>query len=405
MANPHFQPYSAYQSQIDSLGRQKDFTQSLMAQALAPQENQTAATGLARVLATYLAKKGMTKADTQQQDLIKQQNEARRQELSRVLSLTQDRAAETAQPNVVGPPAPARKAVSLDLALMQSNIPEFQDMGLKRSLDTKAASGGDIGTYNPRDYTESSFSKFIVSRNPADLKRYAPQRNVDIGGVPHVFDPAEGIYVPATLGGGGGGSSAPPAGGGVPGQQPPAGKQITAEDVANNRAIIVEKETEARERGESQANQELKYPVLDSMNYVMAQYEELFPKLSTGGPMGIAGKVSSVLDSQDVMRFENLNQQLSTDLRTVYRIPGEGPLSDQEQKQYGLQLPSIHYDEKTNRAIIKDLNTRTRLRLSMPVDDAGGQGGQGANQQVTQTKTQTTGGGGGGFKLLNVRPK
>lgn len=394
------QPFNTYQTQIDSIGNRKDLTKALMAQALAPQENQNAFTGLARVMSAYLAKKGMTSADAEQQELIKQQSEARRQELSRVLGQTKDRPAETAQPNVVGPPAPAMKGMPLDQALMSSSIPEFQDMGLKRALDAKAINaGGELGTYNPRDYTTGSWAKFVQSRDPSTLERFSPRRNVDIGGVPHVFDPVLGDYVPATLG--------TPAPAGAPAGAQPAGKPITAADVAADKAIIAEAEAAAKARGESAGGQDNKAPVFESMSYVMGQYEELLPKLSTGGPLGIAGKASELFDSQDVMRFENLNQQLSTELRTIYRIPGEGSLSDQEQKQYGLQLPSINYDEATNRAILKDLNARTRLRLGMPVDGVTPQGGgavaQNSGQPAAQQKTGA--GSGGGFKLLNVRAK
>jgi hypothetical protein len=390
-----------FQPQFDSVAQQRDITQAILAQALAPQQNQNAFTGIARVIAAKLAKKDLGKLDAQQQDLANKQTEARRLELSRVLSQTKDRPAQTMQPGEMGPPAPAMKGIPMNEALMQSAIPEFQDMGLKQTLDAKAISNGDIGTYNPRDYTPGSWAKFITSRDPAELRRFAPQRNVDIGGVPHVFDPVEGFYVPGSMGTGA--PALPPApGGGLPNPQPQQpGKPITADDVAANRATIVQAETEAKAKGESAGNQDTKAPVLDSMNYVMTQYEELFPKLATGGPLGLMGKASGVFDSQDVMRFENLNEQLSTELRTIMRIPGEGTLSDQEQKQYGLQLPNIDYDEATNKAILKDLNARTRLRLGMPVEGVpagSGIAAQNTNQQGGQQKT-------GGFKLLGVRAK
>lgn len=56
-----------------------------------------------------------------------------------------------------------------------------------------------IGTYNPRDYTSESFARFLETNDPSVLERYAAQRSVDIGGVPHVFDPSVGGYRPASV--------------------------------------------------------------------------------------------------------------------------------------------------------------------------------------------------------------
>jgi hypothetical protein len=47
----------------------------------------------------------------------------------------------------------------------------------------------------------------------------------------------------------------------------------------------------------------------------------------------------------------------------VFRIPGEGTLSDREQQQYGLQLPDRKYSATNNEAILKDMETRVALRL------------------------------------------
>jgi hypothetical protein len=109
--------------------------------------------------------------------------------------------------------------------------------------------GFDIGQFNPRDYTPESFSEFIETQNPRVLERFSSQQSVDIGGVPHVFDPRTGGYMPAQLGG------APqrpmaeePQGQQMPPQlvAPPEARAITPEDVASNRATIAEAEANAR---------------------------------------------------------------------------------------------------------------------------------------------------------------
>ncbi len=53
-----------------------------------------------------------------------------------------------------------------------------------------------IGTYNPRDYTVESFTKFAESQNPADLERYT-EKTIDIGGVAYQKT-ADGTYTPVT---------------------------------------------------------------------------------------------------------------------------------------------------------------------------------------------------------------
>ena len=100
-----------------------------------------------------------------------------------------------------------------------------------------------------------------------------------------------------------------------------------------------------------------------SMNYVIEQFREQIPKTPQGGPMGALGKIGYVTRSQEVRRFNNLREQLSTELRTVFRIPGEGPLSDQEQRQYGLQLPSVSDSAENNENILKDIQTRVAARM------------------------------------------
>lgn len=48
----------------------------------------------------------------------------------------------------------------------------------------QGASGPNIGTYNPRDYTTESFAEFTRTNDPAVLERYTG-RTIDVGGVPY----------------------------------------------------------------------------------------------------------------------------------------------------------------------------------------------------------------------------
>ncbi|MFA6204456.1 MAG: hypothetical protein WC710_14860 [Gallionella sp.] len=111
-----------------------------------------------------------------------------------------------------------------------------------------------------------------------------------------------------------------------------------------------------------------------SMDYVIGQFKGTkeapgpIYTATTGGPLGAYGRAGRVTNSQEAMRFENLREQMSTELRTLFRIPGEGALSDREQAQYGIQLPDVKYEKKTNEKILKDVQNRIKIR-----------NGQGAN--------------------------
>jgi hypothetical protein len=119
--------------------------------------------------------------------------------------------------------------------------------------------------------------------------------------------------------------------------------------------------------GGAQGDQEAKVPAKASMDYVLKEFEKQLPETTQGGVGGIVGKGGAVFDYKDAARFDNLREQLSTELRTVFRIPGEGTLSDREQAQYGIQLPNRNNPPEVNAAILKDLRERTRLRTETPM--------------------------------------
>ena len=111
------------------------------------------------------------------------------------------------------------------------------------------------------------------------------------------------------------------------------------------------------------ANIASKQGAVRTLDYVVSTFTQHLPNVKTGGPLGVRGYMSQATDYQDSKRFENLREQLSTELRTIFRIPGEGALSDREQAQYGLQLPDIRYSRENNLAILTDIRNRARLRM------------------------------------------
>jgi hypothetical protein len=123
---------------------------------------------------------------------------------------------------------------------------------------------------------------------------------------------------------------------------------------------------------QTRSGQASKVPALASLDYVADQMRSALKNVSTGGIGGIKGKLGTLTDYQDKAAVENLAQQLSTEIRTMFRIPGEGAISDKEQAQYGIQLPSTNYDAATNEKIITDLQNRARLRMGQPIMQAPG---------------------------------
>ena len=89
-------------------------------------------------------------------------------------------------------------------------------------------------------------------------------------------------------------------------------------------------------------------------------------RVSTGGFLGITGAVGRVFDSQDARQFETFKEQLSSGLRSALRIPGEGALSDREQAQYGLTLPSLGMSKERNIEIMRALEDQVRLAADLP---------------------------------------
>jgi hypothetical protein len=107
-----------------------------------------------------------------------------------------------------------------------------------------------------------------------------------------------------------------------------------------------------------------KVAALKNLNYLASKFEGtdekpgLLQTAEQGGWMGISGTLGRVTNSQQAKAFDNAVEQMSTELRKIFRIPGEGALSDKEQAQYGIQLPKLGNDPKLNQDILTDLKIR-----------------------------------------------
>jgi hypothetical protein len=117
----------------------------------------------------------------------------------------------------------------------------------------------------------------------------------------------------------------------------------------------------------------------------------LIDRATTGGWLGVGGAIGSVTNSQNAKAFDNASEQLSTEMRKIFRIPGEGSLSDKEQAQYGLQLPKRGNSAELNRQILQDLQVRARNAVLPPTNPlSGGATGGWASDNTGGAKVPTS---------------
>jgi hypothetical protein len=89
-------------------------------------------------------------------------------------------------------------------------------------------------------------------------------------------------------------------------------------------------------------------------------------RVATGGPLGITGAIGRIFDAQDSRQFETFKEQLSSGLRAALRIPGEAALSEREQAQYSLTLPTLGLSKERNIEIMRALEDQVRLSADLP---------------------------------------
>lgn len=103
-----------------------------------------------------------------------------------------------------------------------------------------------------------------------------------------------------------------------------------------------------------------------AVNRVEAATNKITSQLKSVKTGAVSGVMSRVFDASDAKLFETYREQLSGAVRAALRIPGEGTLSDQEQAQYGLQLPSLNQTRENNIKIMDALVEQVRLAKQLP---------------------------------------
>ena len=94
----------------------------------------------------------------------------------------------------------------------------------------------------------------------------------------------------------------------------------------------------------------------------------LIDQTASGGLFGYKGVLTG--GTQEAKKFDNLREQLSGEMRKVFRIAGEGTLTDADQKQLGIQLPSRDYDAQTNKDIMANIEMRVKNAV-FPLGESG----------------------------------
>lgn len=222
------------------------------------------------------------------------------------------------------------------------SIARFEQTGKHSDLKLRNI-GVQYGRYNPGDFTPESWAGFVESGDPSGLVRYVAPSNPtveNVGGAPTIVQPSRV--------------------GGAPRITPIS----TLDAEAAAAARIAQDKAVATATGEAQGALAGKAPAKASFNIALGNLRQSIGKAMQGM---VAGPAGSVFDYGDKKLFNSRVQQLSTDLRTVYRIPGEGTLSDQEQRQYGFQLPSTDNPPDVNEQILNDLEARTNARTDTPI--------------------------------------
>lgn len=214
-------------------------------------------------------------------------------------------------------------------------------MALKKGLGPfiqSTSNTGKIGTFNPRDYTVESFSKFAQTGNPAVLERYT-EKTVDIGGVPHRLKP------------------------GTTNQYEPI---RTVENVAKNKAAIrsAVKQAEAtamqtvKQTGEQKSNES----AWNVYNTAMSGLTSALGETDTGP---FTGLMPAVTANQQIA--EGAVAAMAPILKQMFRAAGEGTFTDSDQKLLMDMVPTRKDRPEAIEAKLQNIDTIVRAKLRMDI--------------------------------------
>lgn len=289
------------------------------------------------------------------------------------------------------------RMMSSDLEMLRQNPEAFDrsaragyaalasDQEYEAMFGDAAGAGSQFGTVNPRDFTPESLSKFQQTGDYSDLVRYESKRSVDIGGVPHVFDPSIGGYVPASRTGGGARTGQP-------------GDVITAEDVASDEATIVGAKERAKQdiKAQSPEEQRKRQEAIKSSRMNIASAQDIIRQADTflnnpdyiDAVTGISGKLPKIPGSKGFdaeIAFDQFKDTLT--LGNLDKM--SGVLSESDIKilasaasglEYGMSEPALKSRLDQIRSVFASKTEEERKKLTEMMQDGPNQ----AQSQMTE---------------------
>lgn len=276
------------------------------------------------------------------------------------------------QAGITPPPSPIMQMLERGDA---ENAKKVINAQMQRMQRMQGRDGGksNIGSYNPRDYTTESWAQFLQSSDPSQLKRYESQRSVDIGGVPHVFDPSKGGFFPASVSGGAEGeaptkvttdvvadSKAEIASRSARGSES-AKLDAQIEKVPGLKAAIAKAEEEVRTQVDTEAAAKKNSITLNMYDTAMTGLTEALSNTNTG-PM--AGRMPAVTSNQQIA--EGAASAMAPILKTLFRTAGEGTFTDKDQELLLNMMPSRKDTPDAIKSKLGNIDAIVRAKLATP---------------------------------------
>jgi hypothetical protein len=220
-----------------------------------------------------------------------------------------------------------------------------------------------FGNVQPGDFTPASLQQFSQTGNYTDLQRYESAKSVNIGGVPHVFDPAFGGYRPASV-----------SSGGVP-------ANATAQSVGDSEAQI----TAANERAKLNTQREIQPSIEAAVDTAKTNVKTLFAQADIQKnnartlevydvAMGnLAESLGSTITgpgvswipalTADAQIAEGAQALMAPVLKSMFRTAGEGTFTDKDQELLLRMVPtrSDLAESRVSKIEAIDLLVRSKL--------------------------------------------
>lgn len=252
-----------------------------------------------------------------------------------------------------------------------------------------------FGTVNPRDYTPQSLAKYAETGNFADLERYYPLKQTEVGGIKYFADDQGNLFLPVTqdvtgqtvpatpaeVESGDATPSAVPVGTMTPEQQMASEAQAAAEKAAAVEAAKAEQQAESPEAQEMRRLKEQELDRTKSLIDKLLKSDDL-GKIS-GAETGIPllGSVQSLFAQDALNDLKSLTNLLT--MGNLGRM--SGVLSESDIKLIANAASGIGMNDQgtpISEERLREILSEIKNRLDNPTADGQKNGGGSGNQVV-----------------------